>query len=121
MINLVDAPDSVTEVLSYLSTSYLCGYSFYYQLNEEVRLLFQSSSSGTNESLYWASPVKDILKWQHEEVPAGDIPISLVEEELVFVMEAFEEPSVVSFAAIDEVSLFFCLPCNYSQLTNGMF
>ena len=78
-----------------------------------------SASSLWNETEYWANDNGHALEWTLVEVPAGDIPIGTTSQDLVFVMESFDGVTDYAFAAIDEVSLHFCLPCDFSVLTNG--
>ena len=113
-------PFIVSNVLSYNSISYLCGYSFYYQIHDTVSLALVSESKTWNEtSVYWTSTQEDTSTWVHEEVPAGEIPFSVTPHDLIFLMETFDDTSVVSFVAVDEVSLYVCLPCDLNILSNS--
>ena len=106
-------------LLSYPSISYICSISFYYQVGRNVRLRLESSKS-QNESLFWASPLGDQTQWTRVLIPPEEFPLSLSTDSLLFTMEMIDAPSPdLSYAAIDDVSLTFCLPCNYSKLTGG--
>lgn len=120
VIGQLPSPDTTQPILYHHDISYLCGYSFYYQTYEDVRLILMSASSIWNETVYWISQQENVLDWMEEEVPIGDIPISATPREMMFVMETFSKENAASFVAIDEVSLYFCLPCDYSVLNNGM-
>ena len=111
-------PDGSWNILSYHSISYFCGYSFYYQAYDGVRLILVSASTLWNETVYWASSQDDVTEWTLEEVPAGDIPISTTPQDLAFIMETTAGTHANSFVAVDELSLYFCLPCDFSFLTN---
>ena len=105
-------------LLSFPSINYICGFSFYYQVNNNIRL--RLASQHENESLIWASPIGDTTDWTYVEVPFGGFPIGLSTESLEFSMEVIGTPSVLSFAAVDDVSLYFCLPCNFTSLNKGL-
>ena len=105
-------------LLSFPSINYICGFSFYYQVNNNIRL--RLASQHENESLIWASPIEDTTDWTYIEVPFGRLPISLSTKSLQFSMEVIGTPSVLSFAAVDDISLYFCLPCNYTSLNKGL-
>ena len=103
-------------LLSFPTISYMCGFSFYYQVYGNIRLTLESNES----SLIWASPLENSNRWNYVEVPSGEYPLTLSTQPLVFSMEAINTPSLSSFVAVDEVSLHFCLPCNYTYITTGM-
>ena len=114
-----DASLETLTLLAYPSISYICSISFYYQLRENVRLRLESSQS-QNESLIWASSNGDHTHWTHVQIPPEDFPLSVSTASLLFTMETVDTPSPeLSFAAIDDVGLTFCLPCNYTKLTQG--
>ncbi|XP_019851134.1 PREDICTED: uncharacterized protein LOC109581456 [Amphimedon queenslandica] len=112
-----DASLETLTLLAYPSISYICSISFYYQVRENVRLRLESSES-QNESLIWASSNGDHTRWTHVQIPPEDFPLSVSTSSLLFTMETVDTPSPeLSYAAVDDVSLTFCLPCNYSKLT----
>ena len=104
-------------LLTYPSISYLCGFSFYYQVYDNIRLILEPAHG--NETLYWASPVENLNEWRYEETPAGELPISLSTEDLTFSLEPLNDVSVLSYVAVDDVTLYFCLPCDISALSEG--
>ena len=114
-----DASLETLTLLAYPSISYICSISFYYQVRENVRLRLESSQS-QNESLIWASPNGDQTHWTYVQILPEEFPLSVSMSSLLFTMETVDTPSPeLSYAAIDDVSLTFCLPCNYSKLTRG--
>ncbi len=85
-------------------------------------LISESNIWSETTEIYWISSQEDTKTWVHEEVPAGDIPFSVTSHDLVFAMETFHDIENIgtdSIAAIDEVSLYICLPCDFSILSNG--
>lgn len=102
-------------LITYPSMSYLCGFSFYYQVYDNIRLILEPAHG--NETLYWASPVENLNEWRYEETPAGELPISLSTEDLTFSLEPLNDVSVLSYVAVDDVTLYFCLPCDISALS----
>lgn len=120
VIGQVTSLDTSQPILYHHDITYLCGYQFYYQTYDDVRLILMSSSQIWNETVHWISSESDnVLDWKAVEVPAGDMPISSTPQDIIFMVESFDEASSASFVAVDEVSLYFCLPCNYSALNNG--
>lgn len=108
-------------LMSYTPLTYVCGISFYYQTNHNMRLRLETSNYG-NQSLIWDSPIGDhSSQWTPVNIPIGEFPLSLsTTGSLRVAMEMIGTPSpVLSYVAVDEVSLHFCLPCNYTNLTQG--
>ena len=106
--------DAMTvHLVSYPSVSYVCGYSFYYQVHSGVRLVLRT----TNGVVWWQSGVVETDGWQYVEVEAGRVPVTVNESVKVeFVMVVVGVWTTQSFAAIDEVTLHFCLPCDFEAL-----
>lgn len=76
-----------------------------------------------NNSFVWASVVpipNTIASWEIADIPAGEFPWTLSTDSVQFSLETIGDPSLFSFVSVDEISLYFCLPCDYSSITAGM-
>ena len=102
-------------ILAYSAFSYVCGFSFFFQVYDNIRLLLQTSNGTT----LWASNTADVTKWEFVEYSSGQFPFTVTTEQLVFVAEKMGVLSSFSYAAVDEVILDFCLPCELSLLSPG--
>ena len=107
--------DEQRAILTYPAFSYVCGFSFFFQVYDNMRLLLQTSNGTT----LWASNAADVTDWKFVEYPSGQLPFTITTEELVFVAEKTGVLSSYSYAAVDEVILDFCLPCELNVVSPG--
>ena len=108
---------SSIQLIRYPSLSYVCGYSFYYQTQSGVRLVLKA----TNGIVWWESGVTGTSSWERVNVTVGELSPEVDENVGVeFVMERVGSWTALSYAAIDDITLHFCLPCDISSVQLGM-
>jgi hypothetical protein len=106
-------------LLQFPTTSYICSLSFYYQLDDSLSLILESNNE--NESFIWVSSTGNgpALQWNYVEIQLEDFPLTLSGNPLQFTADVVGNPTIVSFVAVDNVTVNFCLPCNYSNFSSN--
>lgn len=95
--------------MSYSRAGYSCGLTFSYYVTEGGTLLLRTSSG----SVLWSSPPLGASPaWEVVGLTDSRYLTSVVQEGLEFVLTTTESGSV----ALDDVSVNFCLPCNFNAL-----
>ncbi len=102
---------SDTVIVTYSKAGYSCGMTFSYYLTGEegVRLILRTSSG----AVVWSSPPGLTSRWETAGVPDSQYLTSNVNETIEFVLASDRGNAS---AALDNVNIDFCLPCNFEML-----